>query len=144
MRSIRVVGFLTLIVLGAFISNALGGIAFPINERLCIAWSGDSGVCTVGNGVQSLLAMNAHIAAVLVSGFLFFLGACHIGRMHHTLMPTFGIVLYSAISWSLAQFWEYTSVTPQEALAVVFSGACGLFYFHWRVASPNKTMEPTR
>jgi hypothetical protein len=144
MQGHRVGSFLVLIILGAVISNAIGRIAFPINERLCIAWSADSGVCTIANGVQSLIAMNAHIVPVLVSGFLFFLGGCRIARRNQALMPAVGIVLYSAISWSMAQYWEFTGVTPQEALAVVFSGACALLYFHWRPASPNKTMEPTR
>ena len=61
-------------------------------------------------------------------------------------MPALGILLYSVVSWSLALYFEFSGVTPQEALAVVFSGACTLVFFHLRLVptSPNKTMEPTR
>jgi len=98
----------------------------------------------VGEIFRSLVRpLHAHLVLVLVSAFAFFLIACRVGRVREPLLAASGLLAYSTVSWSLA---ELTWVTPQEALAAVFAGACALVYFHWRHNrnSPNNALHATR
>jgi hypothetical protein len=143
MERSRATRFLAASILGAAVANAVGFIAFRLVHRLCAIWSKGGDACvTVGN-LQLFVVMHAHLVLVLVSAFAFFLFACRVGRVREPLLAASGLLAYSTVSWSLA---ELTWVTPQEALAAVFAGACALVYFHWRHNrnSPNNALHATR
>jgi predicted tellurium resistance membrane protein TerC len=139
----RATSFLATIVLGAIVANAVGLIAFKLVHRLCVIWSKGIDACVTVGKVQPFIVMHAHLVPVLASAFLFFVISCRIGRVREPTMAALGILTYSAVSWSMTHF---TWVAPQEAMAVVFAGACALVYFHWRQnrRSPNNALHATR
>jgi hypothetical protein len=134
-----------MIALGAIVSNAVGDIAYALVHQLCVKWWGGEDVCVTVGKLQFFVMQHAQLVPVMVSAFVFFLVSCRVGHVAGSTLPALGVLVYSGISWTLAEA-AFRSVTPQEALAVVFSGASASVYFNWQMnrALPNSALHATR
>src|SRR4051794_25554707 len=130
MTRTRFTGFLLLTVTGAVISNVLGGVVAELIHQVCVHASGDYGACVLVGKVQPFLVLHAQLLPVMLSAFGLFLISCRLGHAAGSAFPSIGVLIYSGVSWLMAE--ASIRVAPEESLAVVFSGALAAVYVNCR------------